>query len=287
MQLEVSNVTKYYHKKKALDHVSFTLENGIYGLLGVNGAGKSTLINILVTSLEATEGQILYEGKDIRANLTEWLSVLGYMPQTLNFYRNYTVEEFLQYVAALKKIHVGSDRRIRCLLNYVNLYENRNKKIGALSGGMLRRVGIAQALLNNPKILILDEPTAGLDPKERIRFRNLISGIAADRMILLATHIVEDIEYIADEVLFLHNGMLIAKDSPETLCRNMYGKVWEFTARRNALNEILPYYKISSVQPENDRCILRIVSEKKPFASAVPTTARLEDFFLWHVGESV
>ena len=232
MQLEVSGITKYYRKKKALDRVTFSLGNGIYGVLGVNGAGKSTLINILVTALEATEGRILYDGTNIAEDLTGWLSVLGYMPQTLNFYRNYTVEEFLRYVAALKRIRIHRDNRIRNLLGYVNLYEDRGKKIGALSGGMLRRVGIAQALLNDPKILILDEPTAGLDPKERIRFRNLISGIADNRIILLATHIVEDIEYIADEVLFLHNGKLIAKDSPEKLCRDMAGKVWEYTAKK-------------------------------------------------------
>lgn len=285
MGIEIMSLTKCYGKKKALDDVTFSLETGIYGLLGVNGAGKSTLINIMVTALAPTSGKILFNGKDIRNETDAWLSSLGYMPQNLNFYRNYSVEEFLRYIAVLKKLGNNKTEKIAELLEFVNLSECRKQKIGSLSGGMLRRVGIAQALLNDPKILILDEPTAGLDPKERIRFRNLISSIAENRTILLATHIVEDIEYIADGVIFLHNGKLVKKADPDELCAEISERVWTVRASRQELNMLMGKYKISSVQPDGEMYHLRIVDDKKPHPDAVNISGRLEDYFLYHVGE--
>lgn len=285
MSIDITGLTKCYGKKKALDNVTFSLETGIYGLLGVNGAGKTTLINILVTALEPTAGHVFYNGTDIRRETDIWLSDLGYMPQNLQFYRNYSVEEFLRYIAVLKKLKDGKKEKISELLEFVNLSEYKKQKIGALSGGMLRRVGIAQALLNDPKILILDEPTAGLDPKERIRFRNLISNIAENRIILLATHIVEDIEYIADGVIFLHDGKLVRQAHPDVLCAEIDGKVWSVTVNKQGLSMLMGTHRISSIQPDRDVYHVRIVDDEKPHPDAVNISGRLEDYFLYHVGE--
>lgn len=287
MSIEIRNVTKYYGKKLALNDVSLSLENGIYGLLGANGAGKSTLLNIMVTSLAPTKGQVLYNGIDIRNRNSRYLNNLGYMPQTPKFYKNYTAEEFLRYIASLKGIKKGLNSKIDELIEYVNLSEDRKTKIGAYSGGMLQRIGIAQALLNDPKILILDEPTAGLDPKERIRFRNLVSGISENRIVILATHIVPDIEYIANRVIILHQGKLCKNDTPENLCNEIKDSVWQLETDSKSIEKIITSHKISNVYRDEHKYFIRIVSDERPHIDAVHMTPSLEDVFLYHSGEAV
>ena len=287
MSIEIRNVTKYYGKKLALNDVSLSLENGIYGLLGANGAGKSTLLNIMVTSLAPTKGQVLYNGIDIRNRNSRYLNNLGYMPQTSKFYKNYTAEEFLRYIASLKGIKKGLNSKIDELIEYVNLSEDRKTKIGAYSGGMLQRIGIAQALLNDPKILILDEPTAGLDPKERIRFRNLVSGISENRIVILATHIVPDIEYIANRVIILHQGKLCKNDTPENLCNEIKDSVWQLETDSKSIEKIITSHKISNVYRDEHKYFIRIVSDERPHIDAVHMTPSLEDVFLYHSGEAV
>lgn len=285
MSIEIRNIGKNYGKKEALKNVSVTLENGIYGLLGENGAGKSTLLNIMVTSLAQTSGQVLYNGIDIRDKKSGYLDALGYMPQTPKFYKNYTAREFLEYIAALKEIKKNVNAKIDELLSLVNLTESKNMKLGAFSGGMLQRIGIAQALLNDPEILILDEPTAGLDPTERIRLRNLISSIAENRTVILATHIVPDIEYIANRVILLHKGEVCRNDTPENLCNEIKNCVWRAAVPSEYIDKVATRFRVSNIHKTENKYIVRIVSDKQPSKYAKPTMPTLEDVFLYHAGE--
>lgn len=285
MSIEIKQISKNYGKKEALKNVSLTLENGIYGLLGENGAGKSTLLNIMVTSLAQTRGQVLYNGVDIRDKKSGYLDALGYMPQTPKFYKNYTACEFLKYIAALKGIKKNANSKIDELLSLVNLIESKNMKLGAFSGGMLQRIGIAQALLNDPEILILDEPTAGLDPTERIRLRNLISSIAENRTVILATHIVPDIEYIANKVILLHKGEICRNDTPENLCNEIRNCVWRASVPIEYIDKVVTGFKVSNIHKTQNRYIVRIVSDKQPGKYVKPAMPTLEDVFLYHVGE--
>jgi len=284
MQLCINSLYKSYGKKEVLKDVNLCLESGIYGLLGPNGAGKSTLINIIVTALSATSGGVLWNGKDIRLKQNGFLDVLGYVPQTGAFYNHYTANEFLRYIAALKGVR-EPDAKIDELLHFVNLTEEKNNKIKTFSGGMRQRLGIAQALINAPKILILDEPTAGLDPQERIRVRNLISKIADNRIILISTHIVPDIEYIANRVILLKNGKAYRNAPPSELTREIEGCVWRVNTTEERLTEFFGVYKIVNVYREENNYILRIVSEKKPCPEAMPLSPGLEDVYLYHFGE--
>ena len=284
MQLCINSLYKRYGKKEVLKDVNLCLESGIYGLLGPNGAGKSTLINIIVTALSATSGDVLWNGKDIRLKQNGFLDVLGYVPQTGAFYNHYTANEFLRYIAALKGVR-EPDAIIDELLHFVNLTEEKNNKIKTFSGGMRQRLGIAQALINDPKILILDEPTAGLDPQERIRVRNLISKIADNRIILISTHIVPDIEYIANRVILLKNGAAFRNAPPSELTREIEGCVWRVSTTEEQLNEFLGVYKIVNVYRKENSFVLRIVSNKKPSPDAEPLFPGLEDVYLYHFGE--
>lgn len=287
MNVELINLTKSYKKKLALDHVSTTIQSGVYGLLGANGAGKTTLINIFVGILKGDEGKILVEGEDVSKNGKEFLGKIGYMPQYPVFYKDFKVEDFMLYMCALKGIgKTEGQKRTRNLLEIVNLLDAKDKKIGALSGGMRQRVGIAQAMLGNPEILILDEPTAGLDPQERIRFRNLISRFSQDRIVLLATHIVSDVEFIANEVIILKEGKLIRKNTPEKLEEELKGKVWSLQL---AENEELKHYEnclISNVKREESGINIRVLSEEAPAEDALAEKANLEDVFLYYFGRS-
>lgn len=286
MPIEIKNVSKSYGKKEALKNINLTFENGIYGLLGPNGAGKTTLINIMVTALSSTKGQVLYNGRDINRIDSGYLDTLGFLPQMPKFYKNYTAEEFLKYMAALKNIKSGGlNEKITYLLELVNLTAERKNKIGSFSGGMKQRIGIAQALLNDPEILILDEPTAGLDPKERIRFRNLISKVSKNRTVILATHIVPDIEYIANRVIILKDGEVCKNDKPTVLMDEISDKVWSVTVTQNELENVLLKNKISNVYREGDSYTLRIVADEKPNEKAINIAANLEDVFLYTVGE--
>lgn len=286
MKLQINNLTKIYGKKKALNDFNCVLENGVYGLLGPNGAGKTTLINIIVGILPATSGEIIFDGQKIGKSDTAFLNQLGFLPQYPRFYKNYKANEFLKYIATLKGIPAKEQKeRIYYLLEVVNLTDVAEKKIGSFSGGMRQRLGIAQAMLNNPSLLILDEPTAGLDPKERIRFRNLISRLSGDRTIILATHIVSDIEYIANEVILLGNGTKIAQNNPADLMDSIKGKVWEVVISETKIQSYMQNQMISNVVRREDGYHVRIISNKKPSEDAVPTVPTLEDVYLYHFGE--
>lgn len=285
MPIEIKNVSKSYGKKEALKNINLTFDNGIYGLLGPNGAGKTTLINIMVTALSATKGQVLYNGNNIQNADSGYLNVLGFLPQTPKFYKNYTAEEFLKYMAALKGVKNNLNEKITELLDFVNLANERKNKIGSFSGGMKQRIGIAQALLNDPEILILDEPTAGLDPKERIRFRNLISKVSKDRTVIVATHIVPDIEHIANKVILLKDGEICKNDTPIALMNEISKKVWSLTVSQDELEEALLNNKISNVFRDGDSYTLRIVADEKPNEKAMNITPNLEDVFLYTIGE--
>ena len=218
MELKIENLTKDFGDFTAVDHLSLTMTNGVYGLLGINGAGKTTLMRMLCTLLKPSEGSITYNGKDIFKLDADYRKLLGYLPQDFGFYPEFTVQDYLLYVAAIKGLKSAvAKKRVKELISQVSLFKVANKKMKKLSGGMKRRAGIAQAMLNNPKILILDEPTAGLDPNERIRFRNLISELSEDRLVLLSTHIVSDIEYIANEILLMKDGSLICRGTSEEM----------------------------------------------------------------------
>lgn len=286
MKIAFKGITKQYKGKFALKDFTTELQEGVYGLLGTNGAGKTTLINIFVGILKGDAGKVLIDGVDVRKLGTDFLARIGYLPQYPQFYKNFEVMEFLQYMCALKGIpKQQGEQRAKELLEIVNLSEAHHKKIGALSGGMRQRVGIAQAMLNDPDILILDEPTAGLDPQERIRFRNLITKFSQGRTVLLATHIVSDIDFIANEVILLKEGHLLMQDTPRKLMQSMENKVWSLTVSDEALNEKLTSLKISNMLRDHEGVHLRIIGDEKPEEAAVPVQANLEDVFLYHFGE--
>lgn len=287
MEITFDNVSKRYKGKYALKNLTATLHEGVYGLLGENGAGKTTLINIFVGILQSDGGTVQVDGQDVRTLGKEFLSQIGYMPQYPIFYRDFTVMDFLLYMCALKDIptHAAEDRVLE-LLGMVNLLDAQEKKIGALSGGMRQRVGIVQAMLSDPKILILDEPTAGLDPSERIRFRNLISRFAQGRTILLATHIVSDVECIAREILLLKKGTLLMQGTPAVLEKNIEGKVWSVTVGANDSALLTDLYCVSNMKQEGENFSLRIVEDGCPSKGAQPVQPNLEDVFLYYCRES-
>lgn len=288
MKLILEGITKQFRKKKALNNFSISLENGIYGLLGPNGAGKTTLINIIVGILQPDLGTIKFNEMDIKNLGISYLDKVGYLPQNPLFYRNFKAIEFLNYMCVIKGISKAKSlARTEELLKMVNLWEERNKKVGAFSGGMKQRLGIAQALLNDPDIIILDEPTAGLDPKERIRFRNIISKISATKIILLATHIVSDIEYIANEVILIKDGNLIKQDKPTNLLKDVKDKVWSVRANETELANAFEKYNISNAVFENEMYSLRVISDDKPTKEAVNINPNLEDVYIYYFRERI
>ena len=286
MQLRFEHLSKKYKGKYALQDFSATLENGVYGLLGTNGAGKTTLINLFMGIIKGDGGEIFIDGRNIREMGSDFLSKIGYLPQYPQFYRDFTVLEFMRYMCVLKDIpKEQAEARIQELLKTVNLTEAASKKVGALSGGMRQRLGLAQAMLNNPGILILDEPTAGLDPRERIRVRNLISKFSEDRIIILATHIVPDIEFIANKIILLYEGNLLKCDTPAALCGELDGKVWALELDEADVPTELVHHTISNMAREGDGIRLRIIAENQPHPLAVSVPANLEEVFLYHCGE--
>ncbi len=286
MKAEFQNVSKYYGRKCVLNQFTATLEHGVYGLLGPNGAGKTTLINIFIGILQKSSGRLLIDGQDAEKLGTEFLGHIGYLPQYPQFYKNFTAEDFMAYICVLKDIPETVGRqRTEELLEMVNLMEHRRKKIGALSGGMRQRLGIAQAMLNHPDILILDEPTAGLDPQERIRFRSLISQFSAERIVLLATHIVSDVEFIASEVLLLKNGILLKRGRPKELTQAIAGKVWELTLPDPQAAKRFDAMQISNMSRDADGIHLRMVCENCPAEDASPAPPNLEDVFLCYCSD--
>ena len=286
MELKLTELTKTFGSVNAVDHVSYTLGRGVYGLLGVNGAGKTTLMRMLTTLVKPTSGAITLDGRDIFALDRSYRNLLGYLPQEFGVYPEFTVQDYLLYIASIKGLRpAAAKERVKALLQQVGLTKARNKKMKALSGGMKRRAGIAQAMLNDPKILILDEPTAGLDPNERIRFRNLISELASDRIVLLSTHIVSDIESIADEILLMKDGKITTSGTAEDLIAAMPEDVWSITVPRETAGNYLKSFKVSNVRSVPGGAQLRVLSALQPSPEAVLEDATLEDLFLSYFGE--
>lgn len=287
MELKMDDLTKEFGKFTAVDHISLTMTNGVYGLLGINGAGKTTLMRMLCTLLRPSVGNIYCNGRDIFEMDSEYRKLLGYLPQEFGFYPEFTVQDYLLYIAALKGIRPALARkRVRELLEKVGLAKTAGKKMKKLSGGMKRRAGIAQAMLNDPKILILDEPTAGLDPNERIRFRNLISELSEERLVLLSTHIVSDVEYIANEIWLMGEGTILHRGSVEEIIASMPENVWECFVKKDQVAAYMRNYKISNMKTEPEGAALRIISQDRPAESAKRTEASLEDVFLYYFGEN-
>lgn len=283
MELSLDRLTKHYGNKIAVDCVSATLEPGVYGLLGANGAGKTTLMRMLCAILESTSGEVLLDGQDVISMGADYRNVLGYLPQDFGYYPNYTAVEFLMYIAALKGIPKKiAGQRAKQLLEEVGLSNVANKKVRTFSGGMKQRVGIAQALLNNPDILILDEPTAGLDPKERVRFRNLLSDYAGDKIVILSTHIVSDIEAIADVVLLMKKGRFVLQGTVLELIEKAKGKVWELTVSPAEARKWKEKTTVANLRHEGKQVVLRVISDTMPTPEAVTCEATLEDLYLYY-----
>lgn len=276
--LLLDNVTKKYGNFTALEDINLEFSSGVYALLAPNGAGKTTLIKMLTTLIFPTKGEILWNGDDIVGLDASYRDIIGYLPQDFGYYRNHSPREFLLYMSALKCIaRDKAERKTDELIDLVGLSDVRDKKMKKFSGGMIQRVGIAQAMLNDPKILILDEPTAGLDPKERVRFRNLISSLSKDRIVILSTHIVSDIETIASRVVMIKNHRLFTNDTPASVCQTLMGKVYETDDIAN-INS--PYLALTEHQ-ESGKTITRFASESNCDHVARGVSPNLEDVFLY------
>ena len=286
MELKMENLSKNFKDVRAVNHISYTMHNGVYGLLGLNGAGKTTLMRMLCTLMQPTEGGIFCNGQDIFAMGAEYRNLLGYLPQDFGYYPDFSVKDYLLYIASIKGIKsVAAKKIVRELLRQVGLDKAENRKMKKLSGGMKRRAGIAQAMINNPKILILDEPTAGLDPGERIRFRNLVSKLSQDRLVLLSTHIVSDIEYIAKDILFMKEGTILYAGSPENVRKELPVKVWKIQVSRSEINHFLQRYQVVNIKSLVNGAEMRILSIEKPHINAAEEMATVEDAFLYYFGE--
>ncbi|HAZ37313.1 MAG TPA: ABC transporter ATP-binding protein [Clostridiaceae bacterium] len=286
MKLEIRNVTKKYGKFCAVKNFSYEFTEGVYGLLGPNGAGKTTIIRILADVLNPTDGSVMLNGEDIKDMDYRYRNLIGYLPQDFGVYKNFTAHRFLMYIAALKGLSkTESQKRIEELLEITNLKEYSNVKTGTFSGGMKRRLGIAQALLNDPKILIMDEPTAGLDPKERVRFRNLLSEISKDKIVILSTHIVSDIEYISKEIVLIKKGEILKTGSSESLTNEIKGKVWKVLTDENGLKTIEERFTVGNIFRNGNKIETRIISENRPDDSAEAEIPTMEDVFLYYFDE--
>lgn len=284
MELIFDRVTKQFKNKIAVDRVSLSLQKGVYGLLGANGAGKTTLMRMMCGVLRPDSGEIRYGNLSVEEEA--YREKLGYLPQQFGYYPEFSGEDFLMYMAALKGISKRQAKeRTKELLDTVSLTDVAKKKIRTYSGGMKQRLGIAQALISRPQILVLDEPTAGLDPKERVKFRNLISRLGSDRIVLLSTHIVSDIEHIAETILVMKDGNLIHQGGRGEIMEVIQGKVWEMTAEEDAVEELMEKYPILNIRQEKGSMLLRLVSEEQPAADSVSVDATLEDLYLYYFSE--
>ncbi len=285
MQLEIEALSKKYKNLPALNMVSCRLTEGIYGLLGPNGAGKSTLMKLLVQNIRPTSGRICMDGTDIFKMGDAYKGILGYMPQQQEIFPFFTGRRFLNYMGLLKGMNKNElPDAIEKIAGKVNLLDVLDKKIGGYSGGMKQRLLIAQAFLGDPKIVIFDEPTAGLDPKERIHARNLIAENAEDKIILIATHVVQDIEYIANKVILLKKGEIVEIDSPENMQQQLDGKVWELTVDTAKAGECMNKYLVSSAVRYGDNTKIRFLSENAPASDALNVKPDLEDVYLYVFG---
>lgn len=287
MTLKLLELTKKYNDKIALNNITFSFTPGIYGLLGQNGAGKSTMMNLITDSILPTSGQIFIEGKNIKELDKDYRKLLGYMPQQQNIYPELTLLRFMYFIASLKGLNKReAEKDIEYYLKMVNLYDVREKRLGTFSGGMRQRALIAQALIGNPKILILDEPTAGLDPKERIRIRNLVSEVSRDKIVIIATHVVTDVEFIAKEIIMLNSGVILKSGKPIDLLAELNGKVWNIRVSDKEIAEVNDKYKVSNISRDGESVIARIVAEsyEDKWESEV-ARPDLEDLYLYLNGE--
>lgn len=283
MELELDMLTKRYKNKTAVNALSVTLKPGIYGLLGANGAGKTTLMRMVCGILEPTSGEVLLDGRNTSDLGEDYRDLLGYLPQEFGYYPVFSAVDYLLYVAALKGLTAGTARfRANELLETVSLQAVAGKKIKTFSGGMKQRLGIAQALLNDPRVLVLDEPTAGLDPKERVHFRNMISDISKDKIVILSTHIVSDVEYIADRILIMKDGRLVHQGKPGEITSLIQGRVWECRTDPKQAELLIEKFTVSNLKHEEAEDMLRIVSDQKPCGDAVPVEPTLEDLYLYY-----
>lgn len=286
MELEMNNLTKKFGDFTAVKQLNLSMTRGVYGLLGKNGAGKTTFMRMLCTLLTPTEGNILCDGRDIFKMEGEYRKLLGYLPQDFGFYPEFTVRDYLLYIASIKGLPLAvAKKRTKELLAAVGLEKYAGRKMKKLSGGMKRRAGIAQAMMNHPKILILDEPTAGLDPNERIRFRNLISEFSEDRLVLLSTHIVSDVEYIANDIWLMNEGEIVRQGTPKQITESMKQKVWECLVEKRAVPLLARQYKISNMKADTQGVQVRVIAGEKPAEYAKEAVPSLEDAFLYYFGE--
>lgn len=286
MELTLQNITKKYERVLVLNDISLTLKPGIYGLLGANGAGKTTLFRIICRVMEPTHGSIKFNGKNVNQQAEAYRTNLGFLPQDFSYYPDFTGMRFMLYIAALKGLNntVAKKRSLE-LLKQVGLEEMKDIKIRKYSGGMKQRLGIAQAMLNNPQILILDEPTVGLDPKERVKFRKLISSFANNKIVILSTHIVADVEYIADEIIVLKKGMILNKGTTDILLKEIQNHVWECFVNMDQINLFEDKFIVSNRKYTENGAVLRIVSTNQPALNAKKVEPSLEDLYLYYFRE--
>ena len=284
MELKIEHLCKQFKDKKAVDDASLTLTPGVWGLLGANGAGKTTLMRMIANVMTPTSGAVCYDGTDIRKMGETYRDIFGFLPQDFGYSRDFTVKDYLEYVAALKDVPAReTENKINHLLEILTLSDVKRKKIAKLSGGMKRRVGIAQAMLNDPKVLVMDEPTAGLDPGERVRFRNFISEFSHDRIVLISTHIVSDIEYIATRNAIMKAGKIVDIGTTDELVREIEGKVWTCTIPARDLASYEMRLRIINQRSEdNGQVSIRYLSETPEISGAVTAQPRLEDLYLWY-----
>ena len=303
MKLTINKISKSYGTNKALSEFCAELTPGIYALLGPNGSGKSTLMNIMTDNLKADSGEMIYTDGETSENTLKmgvrFREKLGFMPQYPGMYPNFTAEQFLSYMAVLKdmgnglkgkekKDYISSE--ITSVLSSVELDDVRGRRTGAFSGGMKQRLALASAVLGDPEILILDEPTAGLDPKQRIAIRNFISKIALNKIVIIATHVVADIEYIAKSVIMLKKGVIVDNAPPSTLIEKMKGKVWTLSVSENMIGELQRRFRVTNIVGDEHiigNAILRVISDEKPDQFAINTTPNLEDYYLYVFGNEI
>lgn len=289
MELIMEGLSKQFGSKYAVKQVTAHLNPGVYGLLGANGAGKTTLMRMVCGILDPSAGRILYGGTGIDKLGEKYRDVLGYLPQDFGYYPDFTAREYLDFIAAIKGVvDKNARKKVEELLELVNLSDVANRKIRTFSGGMKQRLGIAQAVINDPRILVLDEPTAGLDPKERMRFRNLIADLSKDKIVILSTHIVSDIDYIANDILMMKNGELIFNGSVADAISSMEGKVWNCVLPESQADKVSSSFRVANLRHEGNSLVtMRIVSDESPLRNASVAEPTLEDLYLYHFQEEV